>query len=189
MAPAVSAAHCVGRLAEHVAPRELEHVARDLAHGRHLAIEQVGEQLPPEAERPAADSVRGDDELRAAVRLLEPRRLAESSDHLACPAVPLCEHLRFPLAVPVAPALLEVVERAVHVALGRGGSQVHLAQLLGRGGRARIVPGGVMPVQEDAQLGQIVVKGADVAQVDGVLMKDIGHHVPDEGGRQALMDS
>ena len=44
-----------------------------------------------------------------------------------------------------------------------------------------------MPVQEDAQFGQIVVKGADVAQVDGVLMKDIGHHVPDEGGREALM--
>ena len=40
--PAVCAAHCVGRLAEHVAPRKLEHVARDLAHGWHLAIEQVG---------------------------------------------------------------------------------------------------------------------------------------------------
>ena len=43
-----------------------------------------------------------------------------------------------------------------------------------------------MPVQEDAQFGQIVVKGAYVAQVDGVLMKDIRHHVPDEGGNQGV---
>ena len=137
--PAIPSARCICRLSEHITPRQLEHVARQLAYGRDGWVEQVGQQGAPECVRPRAYAVGRNDELRAAVRLPQSWRLSQGGPGLARPSMRLGEHLDVPRTPAVPPALLEVIEGAIDAAGGRGGLEIHRAQL-GGGGGAPVVP-------------------------------------------------